>query len=177
MQSVVRHSLATAAAAESLARIHHPALASEAFIAGLLHNLGIVIQNAVDATGIEAMITLRNADDRRDMRTLEAERATVGHEACVGVLFEAWQLPESLIAAAQHHHDPMAAQESHRPLAALVHLGSQLALATGTTFNLEKFPLARCAPAMSCLELDDDHLDAVAADLPARVATLGGALL
>jgi len=41
MNAVVHHSVATAAAAEALARIRHPDLAAEAFVAGLLHkNLG-----------------------------------------------------------------------------------------------------------------------------------------
>ena len=40
----MHHSHATAAAADSLARIVHPGLAQEAFIAGLLHNLGVAAQ-------------------------------------------------------------------------------------------------------------------------------------
>ena len=177
MKSLIQHSIATAASAESLARIRRPALAAEAFIAGLLHNLGIVVQLQLDPPGIRTMIKLREAGDIRDMRALESDCAAIGHEECVGVIFEAWQLPESLIAAARDHHDPMGAAQPHRELAALINLGANLGLAGGSTFGLEPSQVARNAPAMASLELDDDHLDGIAVDMPARVAALRSALM
>jgi HD-like signal output (HDOD) protein len=177
IKSMVQHSIATAAAAESLARIRRPALAGEAFIAGLLHNLGIVVQLHLDAPGVQAMINLRNAGDVRDMRALETERATIGHEECIAVIFEAWQLPQALIEAARHHHDPMSAAPSHRELAALINLGANLGLAGGNTFELEPVRIDRNAHAMTALELDDDQLDGVAAAMPARIVELRSGLL
>ena len=135
IKSLIRHSIATAASAESLARIRRPALAAEAFIAGLLHNLGIVVQLQLDAPGLQTMIKLREAGDVRDMRALELDCVVIGHEECVGVIFEAWQLPESLIAAARDHHDPMGAAPPHRELAALINLGANLGLAGGSAFD------------------------------------------
>jgi HD-like signal output (HDOD) protein len=177
MKALVQHSLATAAAAEALARIQHPALAPEAFIAGLLHNLGIIVQVHLDSPGIEAMIRERRQDATRDMRMLESERSIVGHEECVAVVFESWQLPESLVAAARHHHDPMAADESYRELAALVNLGANLGLAGGSTFTLEPAAVVRNVSAMAWLGLDDEALDGVAVALPARVLELRRALM
>jgi HD-like signal output (HDOD) protein len=177
MNSLIQHSIATASSAESLARIRRPALAAEAFIAGLLHNLGIVVQLHLDAPGVLAMIKLREAGDVRDIRAVESDCVTIGHEECVGVIFEAWQLPESLIAAARDHHDPMGAAPPYRELAALINLGANLGLAGGSTFGLEPSRVARNAPAMAWLELDDDQLDGVAVDMPARVAALRSALL
>jgi HD-like signal output (HDOD) protein len=177
MKSLIQHSIATAASAESLARIRRPALAAEAFIAGLLHNLGIVVQLQLDAPGIRTMIKLREAGDVRDMRALELDCVAIGHEECVGVIFEAWQLPESLIAAARDHHDPMGAAVPHRELAALINLGANLGLAAGSTYGLEPAQVARNAPAMASLELDDEQLNGIAVDMPARVAALRNALL
>ena len=97
LDALLHHSYATAAAAESLARVQHSALAAEAFIAGLLHNLGILVQVHLDSAGVQAMIEQRQTGDARDVRALEAEYAIVGHEACVAVIFDAWQLPQSLI--------------------------------------------------------------------------------
>src|ERR1700692_4280380 len=79
MRSLIQHSIATAASAQSLARTGRPALAAEAFIAGLLHNLGIVVQLQLDAPGIRTMIKLREAGDVRDMRALELDCAAIGH--------------------------------------------------------------------------------------------------
>jgi HD-like signal output (HDOD) protein len=177
IKSLIRHSIATAASAESLARIRRPALAAEAFIAGLLHNLGIVVQLQLDAPGLQTMIKLREAGDVRDMRALELDCVVIGHEECVGVIFEAWQLPESLIAAARDHHDPMGAAPPHRELAALINLGANLGLAGGSTFGLEPSQVPRNAPAMASLQLDDDQMDGIAIDMPARVAALRSALM
>jgi HD-like signal output (HDOD) protein len=176
MASVVRHSLATAVAAESIARSRHPALAGEAFIAGLLHNFGIFVQLTLDHPGIEAMIAARKAGDRRDMRTLEAERAAVGHEDCVAALFEAWHMPIALIAVVRDHHDPMAAQEPHKLLAVVVHLGTQLALESGTAFSLEPASGPRSPAPMELLELTDSDLDGIVREVPTRLAALQGAL-
>ena len=177
MRALVQHSLATAAAADALARIGHATLAADAFIAGLLHNLGTTVQIQLDTAGVQAIIRLREAADMRELRILEKERVAVGHEDCAAVIFESWQLPEALIAAARHHHDPMSAPESFRPLAALVNLGANLGLATGNTHTLEPQPAPRLAPAMDYLGLSDENLDAVAAELPERVAALRQAIM
>jgi HD-like signal output (HDOD) protein len=174
--SVVRHSLATGIVAESIARLAHPTLAAEAFIAGLLHNFGIFVQVAMDRPGIEAMIAARKAGDRRDMRVLEAERAAVGHEACVAALFEAWQLPNSLIAAARDHHDPMAAAEPHRLLATMVHVSAQLALENGTAFSLEVEACVRAPALLDYLRLAEADLSGITRELPSRLSALLGAL-
>lgn len=177
LKAVLQHSIATAAAADSLAKIGKPALASDAFIAGLLHNLGILVQMTLDAPGIEAMIQSRAGDDRRDMRVLENELSRVGHEECIAVIFEEWQLPESLIAAARDHHEPMAAPPAHRDLAALINLGATLGLAAGNTFTLEPLPTSRHASAMAWLGIDDCQINALAAGLPEKVRELRSALM
>src|ERR1700733_12828905 len=176
MQAVARHSLTTAAAAEALATIARRPMASEAFIAGLLHNLGIAVQVHLDPHGIDAMIDANRNGAASGIRALESKHAMVGHEECLAVVFEAWQMPESLVAAASYHHAPMNAPESHRDLTALVNLGANLGLAIGPCYALEPAPVERHLPAMLWLGLTDQHLDAVAAELPARVTELGSAL-
>jgi HD-like signal output (HDOD) protein len=177
MKPLLDHTVATAIAAESLARIRHPSLVSEAFIAGLLHNLGVVVQARLDSPGVEAMISARRRDDPRAIRDLELAYAAVGHEECVAVIFEAWQLPESLLAAVRHHHDPMAAPAAHRDLAALVNLGACLGLASGNTYMLEPTAGLCDVRVMQQLQLLEAEFNGVAAELPERAAKLRSALL
>jgi HD-like signal output (HDOD) protein len=176
MLALLRHSLATAAAAEALARISHKVLAAELFIAGLLHNLGTVVQLQIDAPGINAMIAALRTQRGGDLRALESAHVAVGHEECLAVIFEAWQLPELLVAAARYHHDPLSAPEAQRDTAAFVNLGANLGLDCGHTFALEPASVGRHGPAMIRLGLNDAQLDAVAAELPGRVAQLSAAL-
>ena len=175
-RALLLHSLATAIAAASLAGLSDSSLVPDAFVAGLLHNLGIILQIQLDRPGITAMISERRREPTRDMRALENEQAVVGHEQCVAAIFEAWQLPQSLIAATQHHHDPTAAAARDQRLAALVNLGANLGLASGHTFSLEPAAVIRNAPAMALLGFDDGDLDSIAFDLPQRVVELNRAL-
>jgi HD-like signal output (HDOD) protein len=177
MPALLRHSLATAVAAESLARFEHESIASEAFIAGVLHNLGVAIQVSIDRSGVTAMLEERRRNPARDIRILESEFATVRHEDCVAAILDAWQLPEALVAATGYHHDPSRAPPAHRVLASLVSLGASLALASGHTFSLE--PAAHAEPSLeapSVLGLTTRELEQVTTELPEKVANLGRAL-
>lgn len=176
MQAMLQHSVATAAAAEWLGRMRRPDAASDAFIAGLLHNLGIVVQIHLDPQGTGAMIGSSRIDPNLDIRSLESQYAAVGHEACAAIIFESWQLPEPLVAAARHHHDPMAAPEAYRDLAALVCLGAHLASVCGSGFVLEPPGPEWNRPAMAALRLNDGDLNEVAAELPRKVAELRAAV-
>lgn len=176
MSGLVEHSLATAAAADALARVRHAALASNAFIAGLLHNLGIPAQLHLDPSGVKAMLELRRTEGTRDMRAVESQCCAVGHEECIAVIFEDWKLPESIIASIRHHHDPQGAPEPERALASLINLGANMALAVGCTFALEPAPTARNTAAMDFLGVSDQQLDDVCSALPERVAQLSQAL-
>jgi HD-like signal output (HDOD) protein len=172
LDALVRHSLGTALAAEALARVRHRALAPEAFIAGLLHNLGVMVQLRLDPGGVGALIEVLRMAPQRDLSVLEAERVSVGHERCAAVLFEAWQLPEALVDAARHHHDPLRAPEPHRELAALVNSGIHLSLVCGNTYALEPAAGPPDDAAMALLGLCNAHLEHVTAELPARLAQL-----
>jgi HD-like signal output (HDOD) protein len=176
MTALLRHSLATAVAAESLARIKHEPLASEAFIAGLLHNLGVAVQVYIDPAGVNAMIEARRTDGARNIRLLESDHSCVRHEECIAVIFDAWQLPASLLAAVAHHHDPNDAPSAHRQLTGLVHMGGALAVACGHTFSLEA-GVDHDLRAAELLDLTPDDLRRAASDLSTRVQSLRGALV
>ncbi len=177
MRVVARHSVGTAAAAEALAQIASPSKASEAFIGGLLHNLGIALQARLDPGAVNAMIGANRDGAGGGIRTLESNHALVGHEECLAVLFEAWQVPDSLIAVAAHHHAPTNAPAPHRELTALVSLAADLALEICPGYELETVPLSRDLPAALELGLTAEHLDTVASRLPGRVDELTSALL
>ncbi len=176
--ALLRHSLATAIAADALARIKHETLASEAFIAGLLHNLGVAVQTRVDGPGVAAIIEARRRDTTRGIRALESEHAAVCHEECVAAILDAWQLPRSMVVATGCHHNPNDAPLAHRELAILVSLGAALALASGHTFSLEPAAADSQTVARSAqqLGLTADDLGRIAAELPERVENLHRAL-
>ncbi len=175
-QALVTHSLATGTAAEMLARPLGKVRASEAFISGLLHNLGLPVQALLGATSIQALMASLAEDAHQDIRALEAQHGLVSHEACAAVVFESWRLPAKLIDATTHHHCPDEAPEPHRPLAWLVHLGMQVAAEAGYRFPLEPRHAPCDAARLAGLGLDLERLDEVREQLPARLEALQGAL-
>lgn len=174
--ALLRHSIAVAAAAEALGRIRHRALAGEAFIAGLLHDFGLMVQLRLDPAGMHAMLRLLRSEPGAEVRFIEQQRIKIGHERCAAVVFEAWNLPESLVESVRHHHAPLAAADAHRPLAALVHAADQLALAAGIHFALEPAPHPVAPAVMDFLGLCESDFAAISAALPERAATLQRAL-
>jgi HD-like signal output (HDOD) protein len=177
LPAFMMHSLATAVACDRLANISASARAPEAFIAGLIHNLGTVIQAALDPTGTTALIAARSASPAQDLQTVELQHCQVGHESCAAVLFDAWSLPQSLTVSAQHHHNPEAAPDPHRVLAGLVWAGTHLALCCQFTYSLEPVAPARDDPRLLALGFHPQQIDVVSAELVQRVELLSRSLL
>ena len=140
LPAIMTHSLATAVACDMLATAAMPDLAADAFIAGLIHNLGTVVQASLNPTGTAALIAARVRDSSQNLRTVELQYCQPGHEECAAVLFEAWSLPAALVLSAQHHHVPEEAPDSYRMLAGLVWAGGHLALCCRKTYALEAMP-------------------------------------
>jgi HD-like signal output (HDOD) protein len=172
----VSHSLAVGTAAETLASLQCRELAGDAFMAGLLHNLGVPIQAMVDAPGVKRLIASLALDPEQDVREVERCHSLVGHEACAVVVFENWGLPASLSDAAEYHHHPFLSPVTNRRLTWLVHFGLQLAAGAGFNFVLEPLHTVRDAGAMAMLGLNDALLDATQTMLPERLSQLQEAL-
>ena len=173
--AILRHSLATAIAGEMLATMTHPLLARDAFLAGLLHNLGIVLQATVDPAGTTALIAARKTHPTEPIRTLEREYSLLSHEECARVLFDAWQLPDCFVESASRHHDLGDSQPEHRVLSSLVCASASLALSCGNTFSLEPVAPQTDYAELSELGLYERHIASVKAELPERVTLLRGA--
>lgn len=172
IKELLRHSVATAAAANALARVGHRALASEAFIGGLLHDFGVIVQLQIDRPSFERLIAAITTGPPAPVRELEARCQCYGHERCGAVVFEAWKLPPGLVAAVRNHHDPLAAPEAARATTTLVHVANHMCIAAGFGYALE--PVVGPPPqrAMQALGLTDEHVERVREALPEQVAAL-----
>jgi HD-like signal output (HDOD) protein len=95
------HSLAVAVAAQALAREQAPDRQGEAFIAGLLHDLGLL---HLRPQAMAELLSHPQAD--RDGSTgRERERFGIDHGDAAAHLITAWRLPGWLADAVRRHHD------------------------------------------------------------------------
>jgi HD-like signal output (HDOD) protein len=120
----------------------------QAFVAGLLHDVGRVILE-LSFPEDYAVIDARNGCDAE---ALALETAAVGADHCQagGWLTEAWFLPESIVSAAATHH-VVPTREARLDSSLIVNLANRLI--RGTDFDEGKTPLYVDPEATALLEL------------------------
>ncbi len=120
-----QHTLGTAVASRLIARDVGLPLAGEAFVAGLLHDLGKLVLSQYFSEEFYR-IYLLSFQTREPMYYMEKKNLKGVTHAEVGAwLAERWNLPGNLIQGVRYHHEPGAAPKTSE-LAALVHLSDFL---------------------------------------------------
>jgi len=149
------HALTTAMAGRGFARQLRFPRAEEAFVGGLLHDIGKSVMGIKFPERYGALIR-QVYNEETDMLHLELD--TFGFDHCmVGeALLRTWNLAESLEAAVRWHHDPANAPEGQRQLTAIVALGNQYALAEGMGIGRPGSLDGPAEEARAILKLDQD---------------------
>jgi HD-like signal output (HDOD) protein len=164
-------SLATAAAARSLAERLLRQDAERFLIAGLLHNVGELLLLSQFREAYEDMLRRAEHEPRP-----EAERGAFGVETCQAGrwLLEAWKLPLFFCDVAEHCADPWAAPCPATPRAdlLLVHTARRLAEALAAQHRAEQVPAAFPPRLLAALEIDPDFLADVYTRLPGELQRL-----
>lgn len=175
--TLVNHCVASAFAAEQLARVCRRPLAGEAFMAALLHDFGVPVQERLDPDGVNALQNELGAHPEANVLALEQSLVRVTHGRCAQVIFNQWRLPESITLAAQYHDDPLAAPAAALELTALVYLGIQLAITADFTIptELRPWPVPR-EPLLQMLGLDEASFEPILEQLPERVLLVAEAV-
>lgn len=159
LQRFWQHSLAAAISAKSTAElIGAPHVAEDAFVGGLLHDIGKIVMDQYQPA-IYAPIVKYAGD--KGILLLDAEREVMGldHAVVGGWMMEKWRLPPSIVHMVEDHHKPGASGE-RRDLIAAIHLGDILARALGVGYGGDyRMPLVDPASA-SGYNVDDVFFEA-----------------
>ncbi len=128
-QAFWQHSISTAVITRVLARRVKYAEEEEAFVAGLLHDIGKVV---LDRYVHEELVKVLDCVQHKHVYFIEAEREVMGvtHQDIGEWLAVKWQLPPQLKEAIAHHHNPMLAKKAYK-LASMVHVANLLSQALG----------------------------------------------
>jgi len=120
-----RRSLLTATAARAIASRVRPARKEEAFLGGLLLNLGVLGLSS----GLPDYGDLFRAagGDYAALSDLERDALGVTHEEVGAAFAEAWNLPQQLAECMRHHADPDQAVAPATDLVRIVSLGDAMA--------------------------------------------------
>jgi HD-like signal output (HDOD) protein len=164
------HSIATAACAKLTCDELKLGVSDEAFLAGLIHDIGIMVE--VQALRHELLQVFEemtfDSNGTPTCSMLEIEQRILGadHQAFGSGLCEAWKFPKSFTYVTQHHHDPSALPAANRMLTAIVHVADRLAAQAGFGFRGDLQSLEMDANILADLRLTEEHLEAVKAGLP-----------
>ncbi len=105
MEGLWQHSLGCASAAKTLAKITNPGFEEEAFLCGLIHDIGII---AMLSTFPEEMKTTIRMMKEAKLVQNEAEKRIFGftHQEAGAVLSDRWNFPDKYAKAIRFHHNP-----------------------------------------------------------------------
>lgn len=147
------HSFAVAITTQELA-LRCGVSADEAYVAGILHDVGQLAFAVLDDRAFQQAYTEASADGR----LVEREAAVFGLDHCqLGErLAEHWNLPAEVVLAIRTHHDETGATS---PLQAAVSLGETLARALDLPPSARNRVLQVNADALALLELDWNEPD------------------
>jgi HD-like signal output (HDOD) protein len=121
-----RHSLETAIASREIAALCGYQPVEEAFVAGLVHDLGLLVLESVSPVTFKKM--WQQVNSCNDLLRLEREMLGATHARVGWVLMEQWQLPPVIVAAVGHHHGASAAGPAipKHPLGRIVALANMI---------------------------------------------------
>ena len=129
------HSVAVAVAARDLSRQTKLNLGDEAFLAGLIHDVGILVELQLFP---DALREVCEATKRGEGEFCALERQMIGtdHPQLGMALAEQWKFPRPCQLVVGYHHAPANLADQGRQLLNLVHVADTLVCQTSHGFNL-----------------------------------------
>jgi putative nucleotidyltransferase with HDIG domain len=153
------HALVTALAARSYARILRSPKVEEAFLGGLMHDIGKMVMSLKFPERYGALVRSVYNDGADG---IEAELELFGFDhAMVGeALIVSWNLSKGLENSVRWHHNPAHSPAEHQDLAAFVALGNLLALEHNTGLGRPESLQEATGQALEVLSLTPEALEA-----------------
>lgn len=170
-----RHALATALAARGLALLlDHDA--DEAFLAGLLHDVGQLVMATFVPEAAAQAIALAKADDSGPTRA-ECEVLGFDHAQVGALVARHWHFPEAITLAIAQHHAPEPAQgDEFISLSGLVHVADSVAHALDLNGDAAEAVPPPAPQVWAGLKLSDDAMLQLLAHTEQGVAQMISAL-
>lgn len=129
------HCIAVAAVSRELARRTRQSGGDEVFLAGLLHDIGLLVSLQV-CRGKLRLACEAARDGRSTFSAAEMEFIGVEHHELGAVLAKRWRFPQSVHAVAGHHHAPATADPRWRTLTTIVHVADVICCCRNIGFDL-----------------------------------------
>lgn len=160
------HCIAVASATHTLSAKIGIGLADEAFLAGLIHDLGIMVEMQAHRNKLIETIDKIEHDNTITFRRAESESFGANHEDFGAALCKAWKLPLRFAQVTGYHHRPLELAANKRTLVSLVHIGDILAAKLNIGYSRTVETTEIHPELMDQLKLTQEIIDHVIEELP-----------
>lgn len=162
------HSIAVASATRMLASKSGQGMPDEAFLAGLIHDLGIMVEiQARRPKFVEAF----EKTQKEGLTLREAENAVFGahHEHFGNALCKLWKFPENFCHVTGFHHHPMDLPAMYRAIPGLVYVADIIAARMELGYGGDVESTEIDPQLLGELKLTPEHLEETINELPAAM--------
>jgi HD-like signal output (HDOD) protein len=163
------HCIATGVAARELAREMKLPIAEEAFLAGMIHDIGMLVALQVWPEQLRRVCETARLNPTADFCALEREMNGCDHQQLGAGLTELWKFPRSCQLVAGYHHRPTELSDDNRLLVTLVYVADTLVCQQNFGFNLTAIHQKLEDAGLSQINLDPSLIQQVSNRLPALV--------
>jgi putative nucleotidyltransferase with HDIG domain len=172
------HSIGTAAAAKMVADKAGLGLPDEAFLAGLLHDIGLMVEMQVHRQKLIDVVEQLKLDSEgvptREMIPLEESVFGASHEDFGLGLCEKWRFPRPFRTVAGYHHCPLDLEPATRGLVCVVYVADRLAANAGLGFRGDLMDTTIDPAVLDEIGLGPVSLDEIAETLPQEADSVTG---
>ena len=158
------HCIAVAVTARELAKQMRVPIADEAFLAGMIHDIGILVALQTNPEQLR-VVCEKVQSSGGNFCEVEREITGVDHQQLGMGLAEVWKFPRPCQLVAGFHHQP-ATLSDHRLLVAIVHVADTLCCQTNQGFNLTAVNQQMDQAGLSDIKLDGVLLEQTRKSIP-----------
>lgn len=130
-ESLWAHSVGVAVASRLVARVCGLAGCEEAYIAGLLHDIGLILIDQTLQRHFHKLIDSIN--EQTPTHIVESRMLTFDHAMLGGFVARRWNFPDNVADAITFHHQPWCYTGSHKELVNVVAVANYLCSRAGVT--------------------------------------------
>lgn len=141
-------------------------LPDEAFLAGLIHDLGIMVEVQARRAKFVEIIDAVAADESKTLRDAETEILGATHEHFGAGICKLWKFPVSFQYVTGFHHHPWDLQDNRSVLTELVNLADVLCAREKVGFSAGTETCEPDGGVLRKLDLSAEQFEAVAKELP-----------
>ena len=159
------HSIAVGVSSKMIIQKLNHSLPDEAFLAGLIHDIGILVELQAFRDPLIA-VAEKATNEQVKYIDLEAQLIGVDHQALGAGLTTKWKFPRSFQYVTGHHHNPLALAPECRFLTMVVYVADHLACREGLGYALTCKGSDMDPAVMSELGLTNEALADITKGLP-----------